>query len=252
MASGVACRLHAANLSRILMLETQNPLAVRRKVSFCEAVHDSRQSVEGIVACKITSPEQMQSVWLKNEIPILVDPEGDILETYPFDVLIDAILAKQNLGTRIDAAPLVIGLGPGFEAGSDVHKVIETQRGHNLGRIIDKGEAEKNTGIPGNIGGFTSQRVLRAPVAGRFKSFKSIGDLVIKGDCLATVNGQPVVAEISGMLRGLIRGNLEVPEGLKLGDIDPRGKIDYCSTISEKARAIGGAVLEAVLAHYNV
>lgn len=251
MASGVACRLHSANISNILMLETHHPLAVRRKVSFCEAIHDGLQVVEKITARKISHQDQMHPLWLEKEIPVLVDPEGTALKSFSFDVLIDATLAKKNLGTEIDDASLVIGLGPGFTADRDVHRVIETQRGHNLGRVIDNGKAAPNTGIPGNIGGFTTRRVLRAPAAGCFTPLKSIGDPIAPGDIIATVDNQPVTAEIGGVLRGLIRDGIEVSRGLKLGDVDPRGEVDYCTTVSEKARAVGGAVLEAILARFN-
>ena len=171
-------------------------------------------------------------------------------QTQP-DVVIDAILAKKNLGTHKNEAPLVIGLGPGFVAKQDVHMVIETNRGHNLGRIITSGSAEPDTGIPGSINGYTEERVLRAPCDGEFNARRSIGDSVKRGDAIGTVAQEPVVAKIDGVIRGLIRSSANVNRGLKIGDIDPRGRVDYCATISEKARAIGGSVLEAILRVYN-
>jgi len=166
-------------------------------------------------------------------------------------VVVDAIIAKKNLGTNLSEAPLVIGLGPGFEAGRDVHIVIETNRGHNLGRIILNGCAEPNTGAPGNIDGHTKKRVLRSPCSGIFKSSLTIGTIVKQNDVVGHVDGKPVIAQIDGVLRGQIRNNTMVAELLKIGDIDPRGNRRHCTTISEKARAIGGSVLEAILRKYN-
>jgi xanthine dehydrogenase accessory factor len=166
-------------------------------------------------------------------------------------VLIDAILAKENRGTRLDDAHLVIALGPGFWAGRDAHFVIETNRGHRLGRVIEEGEAEPNTGIPGEIAGLTWERVLRAPCAGRFQSHRSIGDPVSQGEIVAEVEGIPIKANIPGVMRGLLRDGLKVKEKMKVGDVDPRGIQQHCFTISEKARAIGGGVLEAILRKYN-
>lgn len=251
MASGVAHRLYRSHF-RICMLEIPQPLAVRREVSFCEAVYDGKKKVEGVQATFIESPEEIFSLWEKKEIPILIDPEGKkTIEFLKPDVLVDAIMAKKNVGTKIDDAPLVIGLGPGFIAGKDVHIVIETNRGHHLGRLIFEGSAEPDTGIPGEIGGYTIERVLRTPKKGIFRAQKSIGDRVTKGSVVAVVEDYPVIAQIHGVLRGLLRDGVEVRRGMKVGDIDPRGKREFCFTISEKARAIAGGVLEAILYRFN-
>ena len=251
MASAVAWRIYMSNIRQILMLETASPQAVRREVSFCEAVYDGRKTVEGVEACKADSDTTIREAWTQGKIAVVVDPEWKMLDRLQSNVVIDAILAKKNLGTRMSEAPLVIGLGPGFVAGQDVHLVIETNRGHNLGRIMSSGVAEPNTGIPGPIGGYTEERVLRAPCDGEFKARCSIGNLVKKGDLIGTVAADAVPAKIDGVLRGLIRSSSRVRQGLKLGDIDPRGNVDYCHTISDKARAIGGSVLEAILRVYN-
>ena len=251
MASAVAWRIYMSNIRQILMLETPSPLAVRREVSFCEAVLDDRQTVEGVEARVANDETVIREAWIREQIAVTVDPDWKMLDLFEPHVVIDAILAKKNLGTHLDEAPLVIGLGPGFTAGQDVHLVIETNRGHNLGRIISSGAAEPNTGIPGSIGGYTEERVLRAPCDGEFKARCAIGDHVKKGDTVATVAVDTVQAKIDGVLRGLIRSSSHVHQGLKLGDIDPRGSVDYCYTISDKARAISGSVLEAILRVYN-
>jgi xanthine dehydrogenase accessory factor len=251
MATGVAHRLAQSHF-RICMIELPKPLAVRREVSFCEAVYDGEKEVEGVRAKLISKSEGIFSAWKEGKLPLLVDPDGK--ETRAFlkpDVVIDAILAKKNVGTRINDAPLVIGLGPGFMAGKDVHIVVETNRGHNLGKIILKGTAEPDTGVPGDIGGFSTERVLRSMKKGVFHSECSIGDRVSKGAVVAVADDFPVIAQISGTLRGLIRDGVEVKRGMKVGDIDPRGKREHCFTISDKARAIGGGVLEAILHGYN-
>jgi len=251
MASGVAHRLHRSHF-KICMIEIPHPVAVRREVSYCEAVFEGEKEVEGVRARLISRPEEIQSVWKEGEIPLLVAP--NLKKTKEFmkpHVLIDAIMAKKNLGTRIDDAPLVIGLGPGFTAGEDVDIVIETNRGHHLGRMIRKGTAEPDTGIPGDIGGYTVQRVLRAMKKGTFHPCQTIGKKVRKGAVVAFLDDSPMIAEISGVVRGLLREGIEVSRGMKVGDIDPRGKRSYCFTISEKARAIGGGVLEAILFWFN-
>ncbi len=251
MASAVAWRLYMAGFPSIFMLETAAPRAVRRAVAFCEAVYDGSQTVEGVAALQAAGVEQFQATWDAGKIAVTVDPGWETLRRVRPEVLVDAILAKKNVGTTKEAADLVIGLGPGFVAGRDVHFVIETHRGHNLGRIITAGAAEANTGIPGAIDGITTARVLRAPAAGVFRSERKIGDLVRKGDGIGCVGGAEVAASSTGVLRGLIRPGTWVSQGLKIGDIDPRGVVSYCFTISDKARAIAGSVLEAVLRVYN-
>jgi len=251
MATGVAWRLFQANFKKIFMMEIKNPMAVRRQVSFCEAIHDDKIIVEGVEAIKTFQSDEIHSAWDHNYIPVTVDPKWEFIKVIRPHVVVDAIIAKKNLGTNLSEAPLVIGLGPGFEAGKDVHIVIETKRGHNLGRIILNGCAEPNTGKPGDINGYTTERVLRSPCSGKFNSSLTIGSFVKQNDVVGHVNGKPVVAQIGGILRGQIRNNITVSKRLKIGDIDPRGNQQYCNTISEKARAIGGSVLEAILRKYN-
>jgi xanthine dehydrogenase accessory factor len=251
MASGVAHRLHQSHF-KICMLEIDQPLAVRREVSFCEAVYEGEKVVEGVRAKFISKPEQIPSLWKAGKIPLLVDP--DLKKTTHYlrpDILIDAIMAKKNLGTKIDDAPLVIGLGPGFTAGKDVHLIVETNRGHHLGKVIRNGTAEQDTGTPGDIGGYTGQRVLRTMKKGVFHPHKAIGDKVNKGSVVAVIDDFPAIAEISGVVKGLLHEGIEVKKGMKVGDIDPRGKRELCFTISDKARAIGGGVLEAILSWFN-
>ena len=247
MATGVAIRLKRAGFSAIFMMEIERPLAVRRTVSFCEAIYDGKSVVEGIEAVRTQDRDDIFAAWKKGQIAILADPGWVVLPLIRPTVVIDAIIAKRNLGTTLGEAPLVIGLGPGFTAEADVHRVIETMRGHDLGRVIDKGSAKDNTGIPGSIDGHTVDRILRAPTTGTFHSERKITDRIKAGDVIGNVAGREVVAKIDGVIRGLIREGTAVREHLKIGDIDPRGRVEYCSTVSDKSRAIGGAVLEAIL-----
>ncbi len=251
MASGVACGLYKANFRRIFMMEIASPLAVRRTVSFCESIHSESITIEGIHGLIARDAIDIHEAWDRGAIAVIPDPEWNTISQLKPDVVIDATLAKVNLGTQKDEASLVIGLGPGFEAGTDAHLVIETHRGHDIGRIIEKGAAHPNTGVPGDIGGYTSQRVLRAPCDGRFESKLEIGAMVTEKQVIGRVGGQAVHATLSGVLRGLIRPGTMVKKGLKLGDIDPRGKVDYCYTVSDKARTLGGSVLQAVLSEVN-
>jgi xanthine dehydrogenase accessory factor len=251
MATGVAHRLHESHF-QICMIELSQPLAVRREVSFCEAVYDGEKEVEGVRAKRVPGAEGIASAWKEGTIPLLVDPDGKETRTFlKPDVVVDAILAKRNVGTQIHDAPLVIGLGPGFTARTNVHVVVETNRGHNLGKMILRGAAEPDTGVPGDIGGFSTERVLRSMKKGVFRAECSIGDRVSKGTVVAVVDDFPVIAQISGTVRGLLRDGVEVKKAMKVGDIDPRGRREHCFTISDKARAIAGGVLEAVLHWYN-
>jgi len=251
VASGVAHRLCRSHF-KICLTEIPHPLAVRRGVAFSEAIYEGKKEVEGVRARLISRPEEAVSVWERADVPILVDPDGKRTKTFlKPDVLVNAIMAKQNLGTQVHDAPLVIGLGPGFTAGGDVHIVIETNRGQHLGRMILNGTAEPDTGVPGEIGGYTMGRVLRTMKKGIFHPQKSIGDRLEMGSVVAVVDDFPVIARISGVLRGLLREGVEVKKGMKVGDIDPRSKKESCFTISDKARAIGGGVLEAVLYRFN-
>jgi xanthine dehydrogenase accessory factor len=251
MASGVAHRLHQSHF-KICMIEISHPLAVRREVTFSEAIYEGEKEVEGIRAKLISKVGEIEEVWKRSQIPILIDADGEKTRSFlKPDVLVDAIMAKKNLGTQVNDAPLVIGLGPGFTVGKDVDIVIETNRGNNLGKMILKGLAEPDTGIPGEIGGYTIERLLRTMKKGAFHPQRSIGERVDKGAVVAVVEDFPVIAKISGVVRGLLRDGVEVKKGMKVGDIDPRGKRELCFTISDKARAIGGGVLEAILYRFN-
>jgi xanthine dehydrogenase accessory factor len=250
IASGVAHRLASCHF-KVCMTETSNPQAVRREVAFSEAIFDSEKEVEEIAAKMVESADDIPEVWKEGKIPILIDPEAKVKDFLKPDVLIDATLAKKNLGTKISDVPLVIGLGPGFHAGKDVHLVIETNRGHNLGRIIANGEAEPNTGIPGPIAGYTEERVIRAPKDGEFKALKKIGDGIRANEKVGMIGNVEVRSRIAGVIRGLLRDGTEVWEGMKLGDVDPRGIKDHCYTISDKARTVSGGVLHAILERFN-
>jgi len=251
LATAMACRLADSHF-KVIMTEVSKPQAVRRNVSFCEAVYEGTKTVEGKTARLVSSAGETRAAWKAGQLALIVDPDVTILSDIKPDIEIDAIIAKKNLGTRITDAELVIGLGIGFEAGKDVHVVIETNRGHNLGRVIREGIAEADTGNPGNIGGYTTERVMRAPSDGTFKTIKKIGDMVKAGDTVAYVGKEPVKAAIPGIVRGLLRDGTPVTKGLKAGDVDPRGNKEYCFTISDKGRTISGGVLEAILEHFNI
>lgn len=249
LATGTIIRLARAGF-RVIALETAQPTAIRRTVSLSEAVFDGSARVEDVEARLVAGADEALALATDRLVPILVDPEGlTIAALHPF-ALVDAILAKLNLGTRRGMADVVVGLGPGFTAGGDVDAVIETCRGHDLGRVILEGEAAPNTGTPGEIGGASAQRVLRAPEPGRFVAVRDIGDSVAVGQVVAAVEGARRVeirSSLDGVVRGLLRPGLEVPAGFKVGDVDPRGSRAYCFTASDKSRAIGGGVLEALL-----
>jgi xanthine dehydrogenase accessory factor len=246
LATGVAHRLYRSGF-RVLMTELAQPTVVRRTVSFAEAIYDGRQEVEGVVCRLASGLEEAGAVLERGEIPALIDPAAEIALQLRPQVVVDAIMAKRNCGTRITDAPVVIGLGPGFTAGSDVHAVVETNRGHDLGRVILQGAAEPNTGIPALTSGFAAERLVRSPADGVFACSLEIDARVQVGDVVGFVDGCPVPAPIAGVLRGLIRGGVRLCRGQKMGDVDPRGRVEYCYTISDKARAVGGGVLEAVL-----
>ena len=288
LATGIIHRLHRAG-HRVIALETDYPAAIRRQVSFCEAVYDGSAAVEGVTARLVPAltdaetdtetysgindtpaahiisekwdSSAIEAVLEAGEVPLLIDQKGESIALLKPDVVVDAIIAKKNLGTTINMAPLVIGVGPGFTAGQDVHLVIESMRGHNLARIITDGMAQPNTGVPGNIAGFTSERVIHAPAAGYIHDVRKIGDIVQKGDEIARIYPDkesydnalseyvPVNATITGIIRGLIREGYYFRKGFKIADIDPReSEITNCFTISDKARSIAGSVLEAVSA----
>jgi xanthine dehydrogenase accessory factor len=273
LGTGVAWRLHKAGFP-VVITELAQPLVVRRTVAFASAVYDSEIAVEGVTAWRAESVQEAKNLLDDEMIPVLIDPECNARTELEPTILIDAIMAKKNTGTRKEDAPFVIALGPGFTPNRDCHCVIETQRGHNLGRVLWSDPAEANTGVPGEIGGKSSERVLRAPTDGRVWGRKRIGEKVRQGELIAVVEGNRgdegnwgseeetrnekretkggdvgnfVTAPFDGVLRGLVHDGLFVRAGLKIGDVDPRAKREHCFTISDKALAIGGGGLEAVL-----
>lgn len=247
LATGTIHKLHRAGFP-VIVLETDRPSAIRRYVAFSEAVYEGQWTVEGTTAYLAKDFTDALRILKEGNIPILIDPEGEILGEIRPQVLIDAILAKKNLGTHTDMADTVIALGPGFTVGKDAHLVIETQRGHNLGRVLTQGSAEANTGIPGVIAGYGKERVIHSPAQGILQNICKIGDLVEKGQTLAMIGDVPVTATLTGVLRGLIRDGYPVTKGFKIADIDPReSQQKNCYTISDKARCIAGGVLEGIL-----
>jgi len=246
IASGVAIRLVRCGY-RVVMLEIAQPTAIRRSVAFAQAVFEGSFTVEDLTAKLVATAQEALDLTLRGEIGLLVDPQARSLGALGPGYLIDAILAKENLGTNKRMAPITIALGPGFSAGDDCDAVIETNRGHRLGRVILSGVAEPNTGIPGEIAGKSDLRVVRAPCAGVFRSCVALGELIAQGALLGQVGDTPVTVSMAGMVRGLLQDGLQVTARFKIGDIDPRGeKADYL-TASDKAMAIGGGVLEAML-----
>jgi len=250
MATGIAHRLFESNIRNILMTEIPEPISVRRTVAFSEVVFDGKITDEGVEAELIQTLDEARGLWQKKKIAVIVDPKWMIVSILQPDIVIDAIMAKKNLGTKKTEAPFVICIGPGFVAPNDVHVTIESNRGHNLGRVFYDGAAEPHTGIPGPTMGYTSERVLRSPHAGSVKHVKTLGDSVKKDEVILYVDETPVKATIDVLLRGLIR-EIRVENNEKVGDIDPRGVKEYCFTITEKARAIGGGVLEAIMHRFN-
>lgn len=246
IATGIAVRLKNAGM-QVVMTEIAIPTTVRRSVAFSRAVYEGSAVVENITAKLVLDFAQIPAILQRDEISVLIDPRCEVLKSIHFDAVVDSILAKKNLSTDPTQAPVVIGVGPGFSVPQDCHCVIETQRGHDLGRCIYQGCAAKNTGIPGEIGGYTVERLLRAPCDGIFHPILAIGDIVKAGQTVAMVDDQPVTAQINGIVRGLLQDNVPVKAGMKSGDIDPRGCYEHCFTVSDKARAVGGGVLEAIL-----
>ncbi|EJZ70488.1 selenium-dependent molybdenum cofactor biosynthesis protein YqeB [Lachnoanaerobaculum sp. OBRC5-5] len=246
LATGIALRLYRSGFD-IVMSDIAVPTTVRRTVAFSPAVYTGEASVEGITGKLCENISMIDTVMESGCIPVIVDPSGEIMKEYKPDVIVDAIIAKTNIGTKITDADIVIGVGPGFEAGVDCHAVVETKRGHNLGRVIWSGSAYPNTGVPGNIGGYTVERIIRATADGVFKAKVNIGDYVKAGDLLAYCDETPVYANIDGIVRGLLQDGVKVKTGMKSGDVDPRAEREYCFTVSDKASAIGGGVLEAIL-----
>lgn len=250
IASGIALRLHRAGM-QVVMTDLPAPTAIRRTVCFSQAILLGEMTVEDVTARRADSVEEAESLLRRGLIPVLADPDCACRAQLRPDALVDAILAKRNLGTKIDDAPVVVGIGPGFTAGEDCHAVVETMRGHTLGRVIYRGSALPNTNIPGLIGGYAGERVLRAPDDGIFHTVLDIGAQVKSGDVAGQVNGKPMLCTIDGVLRGLLADGTPVHKGMKSGDVDPRCKEEYCYTASDKALAVGGGVLEAVLHFYG-
>lgn len=250
VASGIGYRLYKSGF-KVIFLEKENPQVVRRKVSFAEAVYNGECMVEGIKGKHTTRVQSALDLLEEGILPVLVDPKGELIKEIIPNVLVDATIAKKNIGTNRSMADLVIGVGPGFVAGSDVDVIVESNRGHNLGRVLYEGKAEENTGIPGMINGYSKERVLRSNHDGHINVLKDIGSIVNSGDVLATIDGHKVNSKIDGVVRGMIRNGFKVKKGMKIGDVDPRGDINNCYTISDKALAIGGGVLEAILSYLN-
>ncbi len=250
LASGIALRLWHSGFD-VVMTELEHPTTIRRTVSFSEAVVKGRTEVEDVSAQLAENVTHAKELMKRNILPVFVDPDCRCREALKPDILVDAILAKRNLGTKITDAPIVIGVGPGFEAGVDCHAVVETMRGHTLGRAIYQGGALPNTNIPGRIGGFTGERVLRAPDDGIFKGTRQIGDTVAAGDIAGYIGDKPMICTIGGVLRGLLADGTITHKGMKAGDVDPRGQKAYCYTVSDKALSVGGGVLEAILHLYT-
>ena len=246
IASGTINRLHNMGF-KVLVLEIPNPNFIRRKVCYGEAVYEGEFTLENAVSKFAHNLEEIYSIWEEGKIPVYIDPDMKILQEIHPDVLVDGILAKKNLGMSKDLAPITIALGPGFEAGKDADAVIETNRGHNLGRIIYEGRASENTGIPGIINGYGRERVIYAPASGILKIVHDIGSVVKKDEIIAYIDNKPVYASLTGLIRGMIREGSFVNEGLKISDIDPReDQLKNCWTISDKARTISGGTAEAL------
>lgn len=246
LATGIAYRLKKSGFD-VVMTEIHKPTTVRRTVAFSQAVFDNEIAIEGIKGIKVNNINEIYEEIREGNIPIIIDEKAEVIKELRPDVVVDAIIAKKNLGTSIEDAPIVIGVGPGFEAKVDCHLVVETKRGHYLGKVIEEGSAIPNTGVPGNIGGYTKERIIRASSNGKIKPVVEIGDFVKKGDIVAYIDGVEVLAEIDGIVRGMLQEGIEVFKGMKSGDIDPRCEKDHCFTISDKARSIGGGVLEAIM-----
>jgi xanthine dehydrogenase accessory factor len=251
-ASGTAHRLFRCGF-HVVMTDIPRPTAVRHAVSFCSAILEGSAEVEGVRAeCWELGRASELLACDFSCIPVFVDPDATLKQRWQPDVLVDGRLLKRNLGNSVNDARLVIGLGPGLEAGKDVHLVVETARGHDLGRLIESGLATPDSGIPGAIAGYTTERVLRAPRAGRVEHGRRIGERITRDESVCSVAGEPVPAQIDGVLRGIVWPGTEVDAGFKLGDIDPRGEPSFCFSLSDKTRTLSGAVLEAILSRFQV
>lgn len=251
LASGVALRLHRAGI-RVLMVEREQPLAVRRSVSFCQAVYDGQIQIEDVTGRLIDQAEKMSACWAAGEVPVLIDPELNLIKDYPALALVDARMRKRHEPMDLTIAEMVIGLGPGFTVGENCHAAVETNRGHFLGRVYWEGSPEADTGIPGKVQAYAAERVLHAPAKGIVETLVEIGDLVQADQPVMKVNGHLVGAPFAGVVRGLIHDGLCVRKGMKVGDVDPRPESFRCWYVSEKSLAIGGGVLEALLSEKRV
>ena len=251
IATGTIHKLHRCGF-KVIILETQKPSAIRRTVCFSEAIYENKVMVEDVICEKANNLDEIYSILSRNNIPVIIDPYGKYIKELKPLAVVDAILAKKNLDTTKNMAPITIGLGPGFCAGKDVDIVIETMRGHNLGRIIENGYAMDDTGVPGVINGVSKERVIYSPVGGVISNRKKIADIVKKDEVIATINNSETITEvkatIDGVLRGIIRDQSDIKESLKIADIDPRiNEVKNSYTISDKARTVAGGVLEAIL-----
>lgn len=246
IATGIALRLFRSHME-VVMTDLPAPTAIRRTVCFSQAIVLGKTVVEDVTAVRASDAAEAETLLAQGVVPVLADPAGACRETLHPDAVVDAILAKRNLGTRITDAPVVIGVGPGFTAGTDCHAVVETMRGHTLGRVIYEGSALPNTNIPGLIGGYAGERVLRAPADGVFHRLLDVGAEVQPGDVAGEVDGKIMACTIGGVLRGILPDGTPVHKGMKSGDVDPRCRPEYCTTASDKALAVGGGVLEAIL-----
>ncbi|OGO79406.1 MAG: molybdenum hydroxylase [Clostridiales bacterium GWB2_37_7] len=252
LATGTIQKLHRCGF-KVLVLEVANPTSVRRKVSFSEAVYDGKAQVEELTAVRVNSLDEINKAWNHKNIPVIIDPKGEYIKRLQANIVVDAIMAKKNLGTTKAMADMTIALGPGFVAGTDVDVVIETSRGHDLGKLIFKGMAKRNTGTPGMIEGYSIERVIYAPRDGRIMNKTDIGAIVEKDEVIACIGDVPIKAAFYGLLRGIIKNRSEVKAGFKIADIDPRiSEKANCYTISDKSRNIAGGVLEAILYMKNI
>jgi len=250
MASGIAHRLQQCHM-QVLLTEVAQPTAVRRMVAFAEAVYRGCHTIEGVTAMRVATVGEALVELQRGTIPLLIDPEATIRHQIHPSVIVDATMAKKGGDTKISDASLVIGVGPGFTVGENAHAVVESNRGYHLGRVIWQGSAEPDTGVPAPVAGHTDARVLRAPRSGQFHSLRAIGDGVQAGEIIGEVDGAPVQCAIAGVVRGMLHDGIQIGAGTKVGDIDPRWEREYCDTISDKARAIGGGVVEAIFHSYQ-
>lgn len=250
LASGIGYRLNRAGF-RLLVVEKPEPTAVRRTVSFASVIYQEQFEIEGVTGKKAINFEEVKQCWQKREVPVITTKERDLLAKFKPDIIIDARMLKEKTDQTIDEAELVIGIGPGFTINENCTLAVETNRGHHLGRVITEGSTAENTGSPGNINGYTDERVIHAPEAGVFQSDCQIGQKVKAGAIVGRVNDNLLKSEIDGVIRGLLKPGIKVKAGTKLADVDPRSEKDYCYYISDKALAVAGGVLEAIFYWYN-